>query len=295
MSCGDNRRYDAKAKQHNAFLKGKRMKGQYGITQRYHETDVEKTEKSLNKLTKNTKSNKYQQKKINFLKIYLDTLKKCLNYDDSKCEKYYIDQLPQPDENSTPCKIEVLDIDTLDAAQKFDNVVILNMCSEYQAGGGVTAGKSAQEECIFRKTTAYNSLSKIHYPLIGSILYSPQIHIIKNNKHDDIEAKAISMISVAAIRHPKVIDDDYVFMADKELMASKIESIFKLAVMKNHRNIILGALGCGAYHNPVNPVVSMFKDVLTKYQGHFDNIVFAVLVAKDTDVENFEVFKTLAN
>ena len=50
---------------------------------------------------------------------------------------------------------------------------------------------------------------------------------------------------------------------------------------------ILGALGCGAFHNPPEEIVKIFNIYLEKYNGCFKTIVFAVLSRSDN---NFDIF-----
>jgi len=75
-------------------------------------------------------------------------------------------------------------------------------------------------------------------------------------------------------------------------MEQKINNILKVAYMHNHDVLVLGALGCGAYHNPPDQVAQIFKDSLHKYDKCFKRVIFAVLSKKDT---NYQVFSSVLN
>lgn len=54
--------------------------------------------------------------------------------------------------------------------------------------------------------------------------------------------------------------------------------MFRIAAKHGHRNLILGAWGCGAFGNNPNDVASDFKTVLVDehYGKFFDEVCFAV-------------------
>ena len=74
--------------------------------------------------------------------------------------------------------VEVVNSDTLDLAQQYaeegHRVLVLNMASDYKPGGGVRSGKTAQEECLFRRSNAHMTHPEEWYPLGPThIVYSP--------------------------------------------------------------------------------------------------------------------------
>ncbi len=50
----------------------------------------------------------------------------------------------------------------------------------------------------------------------------------------------------------------YAEQQDKEEMVVKVRLIFQIAQMKGITHLVLGALGCGAYKNPVEEVAKIF-------------------------------------
>lgn len=194
--------------------------------------------------------------------------------------------------------IEVQNIDTLNMASAraqcdTGKVLVLNMCSDMKPGGGVRNGRTAQEEEIFRRTTACVSHDKIYYPLDeDDTIYCPNVTIIKDDTYKQITDIDISLISVAAIRHPRLRLKQYT-PEDRDLMYRKVRHIFQIGIKYGHKSLILGALGCGAFKNPPNLVYEIFKEVIHEYGMYFDYIGFAILTTNDKDNINYEIFQQL--
>lgn len=93
----------------------------------------------------------------------------------------------------------------------------------------------------------------------------------------------VSVISIAAIRDPAVTTDNppkYARKEDRELTKSKIRLALRMAAYNGHRRVVLGALGCGAFHNPNNEVAKLYKEVFNEEEftgGWWQEITFAVL------------------
>jgi len=235
------------------------------------------------------------------VQIYIDTAEKCLH---GKYSKLAVD-------NSTKYKdidvkmiplfektyVSIINQDTLVTCKEYarmidkndNNVCALNMASCFKAGGGVKTGAMAQEEELFRRTNYFRTLTNSHYPLQhGSVIYSPSVTIVKDDKYIDMsEPFSVSFIAAAAIKNPEINKSKYKYRDDYEIMIKTIDNIFKCAYLHGHSTLILGALGCGAYHNPQKEVIDIFNIFLIKYNKCFKNIVFAVYSKKD---DNFDLF-----
>jgi len=193
--------------------------------------------------------------------------------------------------------------DTLDMAIEFCNdgfnPLVLNMASDYKPGGGVRSGKSAQEECIFRRTNAFMTHPEEWYPLEpNQVIFCPEVKIIKDSDYeliDDDDHVTVSMIAVPAIRQPELKFGSIYHDEDRRLMSSKIESIFKIALMMGNDSLVLGALGCGAFRNPPTEVSQIFRSMLNHYGKYFKRIGFAILCVKDSDSENLKAFRSLTD
>lgn len=221
--------------------------------------------------------------------------------------KYNIDTINLNELDKYPnyqIDVEVVNEDSFNLAIQYRNnglnPMVLNMASDYKAGGGVASGKTAQEEELFRRSNAHLTHPKNWYPLKSNeVIYSPQVTIIKESRDKKYKLMDkivnVSMIACPALRNPKLIginkntytDNDY------NIMYKKIESLFKIALLNKNDSLVLGALGCGAYHNPPNVVSNIFSEMIDKYGKYFKKIGFAVLIVKNADKENFINFETL--
>ncbi|KAL8906877.1 MAG: hypothetical protein Q9171_006092 [Xanthocarpia ochracea] len=222
-------------------------------------------------------------------------------------------------------KIRVFNMDTLDIAYMIHTlttsritdpsapkpVLVLNMANAHWAGGGWMKGALAQEEALCYRTSLYLTLKHRFYPMADrAAIYSPTVVIIRDslaNQHrfldmsrtDDLPV--VSVVSMAAVRDPPVlrrISDGYETYADppdRELMRAKIRMVLRVAAAKGHRQLVLGALGCGAFGNPRGEVVNLWKEVFLEPEfsgGWWKDVVFAVLDSNhDQDADsNYGVF-----
>jgi uncharacterized protein (TIGR02452 family) len=87
------------------------------------------------------------------------------------------------------------------------------------------------------------------------------------------------MIAVSALKTPalnsrgKLLHEDYVSTVNM------IRNFCIVAALKGHDSMVLGALGCGAYRNPIEDVAYAFKQVLygEGWALKFKVIAFAIL------------------
>lgn len=221
-------------------------------------------------------------------------------------------------------KIEVINSDTIDAAIELTDrtksmttdkrpVCVLNMANAYRAGGGWLHGALAQEEAMCYRSSLSFTLKIRYYPLpeCGGI-YSPTVIVIRENLvrgHGLLdltkpgELPIFSAVSFAAIEGPEVTRDDpprYKHRRDREMMKSKMRCIIRLATIKGHRRLILGAFGCGAFLNPNQEVADCWAEVFEEPEfggGWWESVIFAVLDSgeKRDGADNFGVFYRTLN
>lgn len=72
----------------------------------------------------------------------------------------------------------------------------------------------------------------------------------------------------------------------KKIMESRIKKILDIASKEKVQVLILGAFGCGAFHNPPEIVADVFNSLIRNY--NFEIVEFAVFCRDDT--KNFDVF-----
>lgn len=218
---------------------------------------------------------------------------------------------------SLSTRVQVVDRDSYDVAIQLTNsqaanngdtkpVCVLNMASEFHAGGGWLKGSMAQEEALCYRSTLSATLKKRFYPLKSrEAIYSPTVVVFrenynKNHQIMDIQRPqhlpVVSVVSVAAIRNPKVnthvSPPKYQDPDDRMIMMEKMRVTLRVAVHNKHRSLVLGALGCGAFRNPNEEVANCWFDVLQEqeFRGWFNNIIFAVLKDTNQGDDNFTVF-----
>lgn len=205
----------------------------------------------------------------------------------------------------TPDIIDVQNTDTLTMLRQYKdqglNPLVLNMASNFKPGGGVTSGSSAQEENLFRrsnyfKTLDFDMLPRKTYPLApDNAIYSPNVCVIKDTDYELLEEPYYGdFLACAAVRNPKLTrDGKYKFSQDYDSMGMKIDMIYKAAVHYNHDSLILGALGCGAFHNPPEQVAEMFKiqneAYMTDELSCFKKIGFPIF--SEPGNPNYDIFK----
>lgn len=199
-------------------------------------------------------------------------------------------------------KIRVVNSDTIDAALSLPKsstsslpVCILNMANARSAGGGWTHGALAQEEALCYRTSLYRTLKLKFYPLpeAGGI-YSSRVLVIREsmkNGHALVDLREpkllpiLSVVSVAAICLPQTSIDAagrtrYSNGQDARMMEEKIRVILRMAALNGHRQLVLGAFGCGAFGNPNEEVAKMWQAVFAEPEftgGWWEDVIFAVL------------------
>jgi len=194
------------------------------------------------------------------------------------------------------CIISVENIDTLNFAEKLVqegyNPLVLNMASFQSKGGGVENGAIAQEENLFRRSNYYKAIPDSFYPLHKEdMILSTDVTVFRNDFYEYIKNPFdVDMIAMAAIKNPKLKEDDTYFNEDDhELMDAKIKSIFLCALYNKNDSVLLSALGCGAYHNNPYIVAKIFKKYVDKYKPYFRFIAFGILGIN----ENYSVFRKI--
>lgn len=225
--------------------------------------------------------------------------------------------------SSTSPEITVTADDCLDAAHKWVNdgleVAVLNMASRRNPGGGVTSGAGAQEEYLFRCSDYYKFLyryasyaeqygltrSHYQYPLDRNFggIFSGGVTIFRENEatgyHLTEKPWKVNMIAVAGMNSPRLIfegDEDRIAPELVEGVKNKIRTIFRIAIDCGQKNLVLGAIGCGAFHNPPKHVAELFREILCEHEffGAFKKICFAVKTSHTSKGNtNFSAFKEI--
>lgn len=201
-------------------------------------------------------------------------------------------------------KIIFMDMDSIDCCLRYNrNALILNLAHDLFPGGGVAIGEGAQEESLFRRTNLFLTLKQNLYPIKPhEVIYSPSVSVIKTSEQtgwQPIELiPKVSFITCPGIKYPQTIvvdGENRLNPKDVWNLKMKIETIIQTAIIKQHDTIILGALGCGAWRNPIKHVAEIFKEVLDDYDGTINNFLFAILSTSRSNSSTVDIFKTVFN
>ena len=214
---------------------------------------------------------------------------------------------------------------TFEAAREYANlrkrVCALNFASSVTPGGGVTCGTTAQEESMCRISTLYASISdketvgafyERHWQMIhdddmgrenrDDCIFTPEIKVIREDTFEcdmlpESEWYSVDVITCAApdLRYaengrtyqPSTIELIQVF-------ENRWRRILSVAAQHDADVLILGAFGCGAFHNPPEVVVQAFNNVYDEFKYDFETIEFAVY-GRNPAAPNYVAFRNIMN
>lgn len=193
--------------------------------------------------------------------------------------------------------IEVTDETTQAAARRlvaFESVsdlVLLNFASARNPGGGFLNGAKAQEEdlarcsglylCLLTQPAYYNENRANDSVLYtDNIIYSPGVPWFRTRSRDAPETVFLaSVITVPAPNAGVALQRDPSCGPDIEIaLRRRAGLVLAVAAHHRHRNLLLGAWGCGVFRNTPSDVANAFGEWLAaeRFAGHFDRVVFAI-------------------
>ncbi|KKZ63147.1 hypothetical protein EMCG_02524 [[Emmonsia] crescens] len=215
--------------------------------------------------------------------------------DQKFCPKFTGTTIQVFEADSFDAGIQLLSDSNNQSGSTVADVAVLNMASDFALGGSWLNGARAQEEALCRRSTLTASLKQSFYPTPSdAVIYSPAVIVFRNSLKDghglmdlsDTDTlPVISVISMAAPRRPGVVRgaDSLLKFAnpnDRSRAKEKMRIILRLSAWKRHRNVVLGALGCGAFRNPAEEVANCWAEVFSESEfrgGWWEKVVFAVI------------------
>ncbi len=200
----------------------------------------------------------------------------------------------KPEEKKMP-NITIVPEDSFQAASSFDNPFVMNFANAHRPGGGFELGATAQEEALCRCSTLIAS--------IGSA-QAKEMYQYNNQHVSDVESDYMLLSRVCVFRNEKCELIKNPFLAGvitvpapnrlglamftpvkkiEEVMKRRIRILLLIAKENGYKSLVLGAWGCGAFHNNPERVAGCFKTVLIDegLGGYFDNICFAIYGKED--------------
>ncbi len=201
---------------------------------------------------------------------------------------------------------------------------VLNFANSVEPGGGVLGGADAQEEYLCRASNLYNCLTsqeanpyyQFHNELAcfnssntkflasDRIVYSPNVTFFKKDVGyvpDNIKCTVTqeytdewATIDVITCAAPLFSNISFALPAEElqPMFEHRIVNILEVAIENEIHSIVLGAFGCGAFHNPPMVVANAFHKTFMeeRYRYAFEDVVFAVK-RRDYYCENIEAFE----
>lgn len=194
------------------------------------------------------------------------------------------------------CNIVVTAEDSYQAAARYANPLVMNFANAHCPGGGFLLGATAQEEALCRCSTLYASINskeagsmyKYNNTHVNSVesdymLLSPNVCVFRNAKCELLEKPFVA--GVITLPAPNRLGAAMFTPVRKisEAMTNRIRIMLLIAKENGYKNLVLGAWGCGAFHNDPNEVAKCFHKVIVGegYGMYFDEICFAVYGRED--------------
>lgn len=205
---------------------------------------------------------------------------------------------------------------TLHAAKYFaqdgdKKVAVLNFANAYSPGGGVLSGSMAQEECLCRSSNLYESLTipyilKHYYKWndkntgdkgTDAVIYSPGVTVFKTDDEIPKRMKSWFQVDVLTCAAPyydvskrKPISTEEL----RDIFTRRVQNILEVAAANQADILVLGAFGCGVFHNPPELVAEVFRYLLMDkgYGRFFEKILFAIKKSGGEN-QNLQVFQRI--
>ncbi len=206
----------------------------------------------------------------------------------------------------SPCSLVVSRDRTFQAARKHEgHVCVLNFASANNPGGGVKSGCRAQEESLCRISTLYPCLANArmqekfyepHHALTflhnDDLIYSPDVVVFKSDEDYPrlLEGGSWFKTDVITCAAPNL---GGVFITDDELEAlheKRMKKILCAAASHEVDALVLGAFGCGAFHNEPRIVALAMEKAIKPFRHAFKAIEFAIACLPGDDL-NYRVFR----
>lgn len=205
-------------------------------------------------------------------------------------------QRPRP-APSQRLSVEVTDETTQIAAHRLvesesvTDLVLLNFASARNHGGGFINGAKAQEEdlcrcsglyqCLLSESTYYEANRAYESALYTDhIIYSPSVPWFRTRSRDEPHTLFLaSVITAPAPNAGVVLTNERRPLSDVETtLRHRAGLVLAVAADNGHRNILLGAWGCGVFHNDPVLVADAFGTWIesSTFAGAFDRVVFAI-------------------
>lgn len=186
------------------------------------------------------------------------------------------------------------------SAEAGSRVALLDMASRQHPGGGYMRGAGAQEENLCRRSNLWAHLdcnsgsgwgfgrrgkgrSPALYPIPArGALYARDVLFVRGNEPGEGYAflaapLRVDVVAVAAcVRPPTTAAGDYAREEDRAATLDTVRAALHACAQNGAHDVVLSALGCGAFRHPPAAVARLFRRALSEYAPCFRRVVFAI-------------------
>lgn len=199
------------------------------------------------------------------------------------------DTIPLTGEPNESPSIEVVRESTLAAARRLTDGASLVFASAKNPGGGFLSGARAQEESIARASALY--ACQLTQPAFyehhrrsrdlrysDHIIYSPGVPMFRDDRGALLDTPYQTAMLTAAAPNLGAIRRNQPHHAATvpQVLRTRAVRILEVAAYYRHRELVLGAWGCGVFRNDPELVADAFSLALQKVP-YFDRVIFAIL------------------
>jgi uncharacterized protein (TIGR02452 family) len=200
------------------------------------------------------------------------------------------DPVPAAVPAGTGLVVTVVNQTTLAAARVLGgNVACLVFASARHPGGGFLNGARAQEESLARASALYacqNAAPGFYdfhrqHPdprYSDRVIYAPAVPVFRDDDGTLLaQPYLVSFLTAAAPNLGAILASQPDAAASvPDVLRGRAARVLEIAAAHRHRRLILGAWGCGVFHNDPALVAATFASLLRDQPGWFDQVVFAV-------------------
>jgi uncharacterized protein (TIGR02452 family) len=193
---------------------------------------------------------------------------------------------PRPATAGAQTRVQVANETTLEAARRLVDqglrVLALNFANGLHPGGGFLTGARAQEQVLCRSSALFATLdgdpmyqahARRRLPDASDwAILSPDVPVFRTEDGTALdEPWTLGILTCAA---PYALGVGLERSAD--LLAARIRRVLAIAAAHGYDGLVLGAWGCGAFHNDPARTARDFHAALTERDGAFSDVVFAI-------------------
>ncbi len=173
--------------------------------------------------------------------------------------------------------------------------LVLNFASAKKPGGGFLNGARAQEESLARSSALYACIEgRAMYTdprtqsdaLYSSwMIWSPDVPVLRDDESGDLleEPYLCAFLTAPAPNAGVVLARSPERAAEVErVMRERVTRSLAVAAVHGHRQLVLGAWGCGVFGNdPAIVADACHQELKGSFAGVFDEVTFAIVDGSD--------------